>query len=191
MWTDGSMLHSSMFILTTQGDTDPASLIRKQVDRKDPNGSITDPLIQRRPYRGSIVYIYTEQGDHPFICTSDQCLLVKTRGSRATWMKASHVGRGAYLGTPIPEKFEGFVDCTQTVDRETLLEKQLECISSGICRAVRAHDLDEESSKGDILFDDKFCWYKVHDVETSNEPGEFMFHTSVCIANNVCCTDFS
>jgi len=186
------MLHSSMFILTRDGYRSISSLSNGQMERYD-SGCVTDPTVHRRPYLGEVVYIYTEQGDHPLICTPCQYLLTKSRGSSPAWTKAGTIGRGVYVGTPIPEKFEGYCDQSHNrpcpSNRETLLSRQLQCICSGVCRAVRSSDLDEESSRGDILFDEKYCWYKVHDVETSNEPGTFMYHTTVCIANNVCCVD--
>ena len=176
------MLDASMMVLTKRGYRRVADVAGDPLRDK----TISNPAIRRRPYRGKVIYLYTDQGDHPFICTPDHRLLVKSRGERARWCKAADVTRGVYVGTLVPDIFDGFTP--QMTDHRSLLEQQLGCIASGVCRAVRTSDLDAESSRSDTHLDDRFCWFKVHDLETSVESG-FMFHTSACIANNVCSVD--
>jgi hypothetical protein len=180
------MLDSSMLVLTEDGYRQVADLARKPGVA---HSTISRPTIRRRPYRGKVVYLYTEQGDDPFVCTPDHRLLVKTHDGHVRWLRAADVTRGSYIGTVIPDIFEGYGSSIAR-DKRRLLENQLGSITSGVCRAVRDTGMDDESSQSDTFLDESFCWYKVHDLESSTEPGTFMYHTSTCIANNICCVDF-
>jgi len=54
--------------------------------------------------------------------------------------------------------------------------------------------LDDESARGDVLYDLKHIWFKVHDIETSVEPPTIFYsvlgkgttrHDDAVLANNI------
>lgn len=172
------MLHESTRLLTRDGYVQLGNAVSTSH-----TPSIEHPHVQRVPYVGEVLYIYSEQGDAPLVCTPNLMILAKGEGFAPSWTRACDIGRGCYIGVPIPATVEGF-------SATDILTKQLACISSGVCRAVRSTSLDDESAPGDAVFDKNVCWFRVHDIETTNEPAQFVYKVSRCIASNIHCADF-
>lgn len=136
------------------------------------------------PYKGIVYHIFTEQGDNPLVCTPDQYIMTRNNTGGVTWKRAKNIQRGMYVGMPIPKAIDG------VENTDAILLRQLKSIYAGIPRAIRKDSLDDPSAVGDVILDETFCWFRVHDLEVSKEPFTLMHSSKVCIANNTCCMEF-
>lgn len=65
----------------------------------------------------------------------------------------------------------------QVADWEStdVYRQQAWSIVIGHPKSVRSDTLDDESATGDVLFDTKRIWFKIHDIESSYEPRCLMY----------------
>jgi hypothetical protein len=87
-----------------------------------------------------------------------------------------------YIGTPMSN-----IRAIADSESSDVYRRQAWSFVIGHPRSIRGTTLDDESSTGDVLFDQKRIWFKIHDIETSTEPAMLMYRIldRPVLANNL------
>lgn len=121
-------------------------------------------------WSGLVYYIFSEQSSHPFICTPRTQFMVRSPKGNPVWTHAKDLKHGMYIGSSMDQ-------IRRIADWESLdvYRRQAWSIVIGHPKSVRHNELDDDSAHGDVLFDQKRIWFKIHDIETSHEPTCLMY----------------
>lgn len=148
------MIHSAIRVLGSFGTYGPASLAG----------------LSPASWTGRVYYIFSEQGSQPFMCNESTEFMTRTSKGLAVWTRAKDLERSMYIGSPM--------SCIRTIADEDSLDiykRQAWGIVIGHPWSIRYSSSDDESARGDVLLDQKRVWFKIHDIETSIEPGVLMY----------------
>jgi len=131
--------------------------------------------------KGCLVYIYTEHGDRPFACPGEHMLYVRTeRNPTPLWLAAQDLQRGVhYVGLPLTTCYTHYGDdCGDDASPYAkALEEQRHLAHMGHPQGIYEEVCSGgECARGDVVIDDSYCWFRVVDVECTNEPS-FEVHT--------------
>jgi hypothetical protein len=139
-------------------------------------------------WSGLVYYVFSEQSSFPLICTPSTEFMVRSPKGLPLWTQVKDLERGMYIGTPMSN-----IRAIADSDSSDVYRRQAWSFVIGHPRSIRGNTLDDESATGDVLFDQKRIWFKVHDIDTSNEPTMLMYRVldRPILAQNLVCRDAS
>lgn len=149
--------------------------------------SLSSHLATPMSWSGLLYYIFTEAGSYPMICTKSSEFMVRSQKGAPVWTRVSDIERGMYIGSPMD-----MIRIAADKESSDVYKRQAWSFVIGHPRSVRHDRLDSESAQGDIMFDKKRVWFKVHDIETSSEPATVMYRVidTPVLAQNILVRDY-